>query len=270
MADTSRSVRLDARGVSAGYGQSPIVEGIDVDIAASEVVAIIGPNGAGKSTFLKAIVGITRMFGGSIMLDGREIARLSTDEVARRGVGYVPQGNAVFPSLTVRENLELGAYQKPKETAARMAEVLALLPELAEKLPRRSGVMSGGERTMLGIGRALMAKPTLLLLDEPSSGLAPRVVSTLWEYLERLRAAGIPMLIVEQRTQDILQIAERGYVFVNGRVALEARADTLLNDVDLAALFLQAGGSAAPSVEPDPPLPTSGPAAATTDSDPKQ
>jgi branched-chain amino acid transport system ATP-binding protein len=247
-ADTSPSTRLETHDVSAGYGQSPIVEGIGVRVAASEVVAIIGPNGAGKSTFLKAIVGITRIFGGSIMLDGREIARLSTDEVARRGVGYVPQGNACFPSLTVRENLELGAYQRPKETAARMEEVLALLPELAEKLSRRSGVMSGGERTMLGIGRALMAKPTLLLLDEPSSGLAPRVVSILWEHLERLRSAGIPMLIVEQRTQDILQIAERGYVFVNGRAALEAPAGALLNTVDLAAIFLQAGSpTGAPS-----------------------
>jgi branched-chain amino acid transport system ATP-binding protein len=118
--------------------------------------------------------------------------------------------------------------------------------------------MSGGERTMLGIGRALMAKPTLLLLDEPSSGLAPRVVSILWEYLERLRSAGIPMLIVEQRTQDILQIAERGYVFVNGRVALEAPADALLNEVDLAAIFLQAGGPPVPSVAPPPSQPQGG------------
>ncbi|MGH7721735.1 MAG: ABC transporter ATP-binding protein [Candidatus Dormibacteria bacterium] len=222
------------------------MEGINLHVGAAEVVAIVGPNGAGKSTFLKAIIGITRIFGGSILFDGREIARLSTDEVARRGVGYIPQGNAIFPSLTVRENLELGAYQNRRDTAVRMAEVLELLPELTDKLPRRAGVMSGGERTMLGIGRALMAKPALLLLDEPSSGLAPRVVSTLWHYLERLRATGIPMLIVEQRTNDILEIAERGYVFVNGRVALEAAAGTLRHDVDLAEIFLQAGGRAVP------------------------
>jgi branched-chain amino acid transport system ATP-binding protein len=227
-------------------------------VHSAEVVAIVGPNGAGKSTFLKAIIGITRIFAGSILLDDREIARLSTDEVARRGVGYIPQGDAVFPSLTVRENLELGAYQNRNQTSTRMAAVLELLPELAEKLPRRAGVMSGGERTMLGIGRALMASPSMLLLDEPSSGLAPRVVATLWEYLQRLRATGIPMLIVEQRTNDILDIAERGYVFVNGRVALEASANTLRNDVDLAEVFLQAGarsvstGRGSPQLRKDP------------------
>jgi ABC-type branched-subunit amino acid transport system ATPase component len=241
LAEPAASWHLEARGLAAGYGQSPIVVDINLRVGEADVIAIVGPNGAGKSTFLKAVIGITKIFGGSILLGDREIAGLRTDEVARLGVGYIPQGDAVFPSLTVRENLELGAYQRPKETAIRMSEVLELLPELSEKLSRRAGVMSGGERTMLGIGRALMAKPTLLLLDEPSSGLAPRVVTTLWAYLERLRASGIPMLIVEQRTNDILEIADRGYVFVNGRVVLEATAKQLLNDVDLAEVFLQAG-----------------------------
>jgi branched-chain amino acid transport system ATP-binding protein len=241
LAESVSSPHLEARALAAGYGQSPIVADINLRVGEAEVVAIVGPNGAGKSTFLKAIIGVTKIFGGSITLQQREVAGLRTDEIARLGVGYIPQGDAVFPSLTVRENLELGAYQRPKETAVRMTEVLELLPELSEKLSRRAGVMSGGERTMLGIGRALMAKPTLLLLDEPSSGLAPRVVTTLWAYLDRLRASGIPMLIVEQRTKDILEIADRGYVFVNGRVVLEATANQLLHNVDLAEVFLQAG-----------------------------
>lgn len=231
--------------MTAGYGQNPVVHGIDLHVDASELVAIVGPNGAGKSTFLKAILGITRLFGGSIIVDGREVAGLSTDEIARQGVGYVPQGNSVFPSLSVRENLELGAYQKPKGTKDRISEVLELVPELSGMLNRRAGVLSGGERTMLGIGRALMARPTLLLLDEPSSGLAPRIVATLWAHLEGLRKQGIPMLVVEQRTNDILRIADRGYVLVNGRVALHAPAQALLKEVDLAKVFLQAGSRGA-------------------------
>ena len=251
---------MDVRGVIAGYGQNPVVHGIDLHIDASELVAIVGPNGAGKSTLLKAILGITRLFEGTIVVDGRDIAGLTTDEIARHGVGYIPQGNSVFPSLTVRENLELGAYQKPRQTKERIAEVLELVPELSAMLKRRAGVLSGGERTMLGIGRALMARPTLLLLDEPSSGLAPRIVTTLWTHLERLRQRGIPMLIVEQRTADILHIADRGYVLVNGRVSLHAPAQTLLEEVDLAKVFLQAGsrGAVVTSAIPDSPATQSG------------
>jgi branched-chain amino acid transport system ATP-binding protein len=231
--------------VQAGYNLIPVVRGASLNVNAHELVAIIGPNGAGKSTLLKGLIGASKLFGGEIIYTGHQIAGLSTDAIARHGIGYVPQGSNVFPSLTVWENLRMGAYCSPRTARQRAVQVLATLPELRDKMKRRAGVLSGGERTMLGIGRALMAEPGLLLLDEPSSGLAPKVVAQLWEHLTSIMARGIAMIVVEQRAAEILEIAQRGYVLVDGR-CVTSETSSRLKDMDLASIFL--GGSGAEPV----------------------
>ncbi len=228
---------LMARGVHAGYNQVPVVRDISLEVNSHELVAIIGPNGAGKSTLLKAVIGASKLFGGEIVFAGGDIAGLSTDTIARYGMGYVPQGENIFPSLTVRENLRMGAYCSPKSVKERTEQVLATLPGLRDKMKQRAGVLSGGERTMLGIGRALMGAPKLLLLDEPSSGLAPRIVAQLWEHLNSIIARGIALLVVEQRAAEILDIAQRGYILVDGRCVATAPSDRL-KEMDLARIFL--------------------------------
>jgi branched-chain amino acid transport system ATP-binding protein len=227
-ATTGRSAEiLKTVGVSAGYGSVRIVHGADIHVDSGEAVCIIGPNGAGKSTLLKALIGVTKMFDGSAYLNGSNITGLRTEQIVRLGVGYVPQAGLVFPKLR----------------AERIGEVLELFPHLRDLQSRRAELMSGGEQTMLGIARAMLTRPNLLLLDEISSGLAPRVVRQLWDDLRRLRALGIAMLMVEQRTREVLELTDRGYVLVDGKVALEGSAHFLANDVDLGAVFLQGGAT---------------------------
>lgn len=238
-------VCLEARGVTAGYGGSPIIRGINLIVPAGKIVAIIGPNGAGKSTFLKAICGFNRMSEGTVNFFGTPIQQLSADRIAVAGIGFVPQGRNVFPSLTVAENLDMGAFLHTKQRAARTEEVLHLFPGLKDKLKRRAGVLSGGERTMLAIGRALMAGPRLLLLDEPSSGLAPAAVKQLWQHLRQLQDMGTTLLIVEQRTREVLSVSDWAYVLVNGKNAVDSDASELLARGDLGKVFLQAGREAA-------------------------
>lgn len=230
---------LTVEHLQAGYSQVPVVMDGDLRVDESEVVAVVGPNGAGKSTILKSVCGITRILGGDIRFDGRSLVGLRTDEVSRLGIGYVPQGHSVFRSLTVSENLKMGAYQAPRTTQHRLKVVLSLFPELVPLLRSPAGVLSGGERTMVSVARALMGEPRMLLLDEPSSGLAPKGVAALWEHLHRLRDTGISMLIVEQRTRDVLELADRGYVLVSGRTVLAATARQLLQEVNLGEIFLQ-------------------------------
>jgi ABC-type branched-subunit amino acid transport system ATPase component len=244
-ATTGRSAEiLKTVGVSAGYGSVRIVHGADIHVDSGEAVCIIGPNGAGKSTLLKALIGVTKMFDGSAYLNGSNITGLRTEQIVRLGVGYVPQAGLVFPNLSVEENLEMGAYTLTRKLRAeRIGEVLELFPHLRDLQSRRAELMSGGEQTMLGIARAMLTRPNLLLLDEISSGLAPRVVRQLWDDLRRLRALGIAMLMVEQRTREVLELTDRGYVLVDGKVALEGSAHFLANDVDLGAVFLQGGAT---------------------------
>jgi len=231
---------LRLEGVAAGYGPEPVVRDVDLTAGRGEVVTVVGPNGAGKSTVLKAIVGIVCPSEGDITLGGERIAGLRTDQVIRRGVGYVPQVRDVFEPLTVRENLEMGGYRmRQSRLAGRIEEILALFPALVSMLDRQAGTLSGGERKMLAAGRVLMPEPSLLILDEPTAGLAPQVAQEfLREHVTRLAGTGVAILLVEQRARDALAVSARGYVMASGRVQLTGPAQDLLQRDDIGRIFL--------------------------------
>ena len=238
--EQQREPHLVVSGLAAGYGGTPIVEGLDLVVNHEEVVTIVGPNGAGKSTVLKAVVGVIRPLAGSVLLGGRELAGLRTDQICRRSVGYVPQVRDTFPRLSVRENLEMGGYTlRRRELHARIEEVLALFPRLEQMLGRQGGHLSGGERKMLAIARVLMTRPTLMVLDEPTAGLAPKIADeVLSTQVATLSQAGVSVLIVEQRAREAMSIADRAYVMAGGRVVLTDRADALLARPDIGEVFL--------------------------------
>jgi ABC-type branched-subunit amino acid transport system ATPase component len=240
---------LEVTDLVAGYGSVPIVRGVDLAVTEATTVAIVGPNGAGKSTLLKAILGLVPAMSGRVTVGGWTPARRRPEALIAHGVGYLPQVGNVFPSLTVAENLRMGVYIAPRSFGQRSETVLSLFPTLKSMMNRRAGVLSGGERTMLGLARALMSDPRLVLLDEPSSGLAPKVVGQVWDKLRELRAAGIALLVVEQRARDILQLADEAYVLVAGTVARSGPCRDWSLD-ELGELFLRAAAGA-----PGPPGP---------------
>ncbi|CAQ00648.1 putative branched chain amino acid transport ATP-binding protein [Clavibacter sepedonicus] len=203
-----------------------------------ELVGIIGPNGAGKSTLLKAIFGQVNVRGGSIELNGQDITGLKADKLVTRGVGMVPQNNNVFPTLTIDENLQMGAYQKPKMYKERLAFVTDLFPELGKRLKQRAGSLSGGERQMVAMSRALMMDPTVLLLDEPSAGLSPVRQDETFINVAQINRAGVSVMIVEQNARRALQICDRGYVLDQGKDAYEGRGRELMNDPKVIELYL--------------------------------
>jgi branched-chain amino acid transport system ATP-binding protein len=222
---------LEVRDLHAGYGGVAAVRGVDLDVAAGEVVALVGPNGSGKTTLLRAITGLLRPMAGRVCLDGVRLDGAPAHDVVRRGVALVPEGRHVFPSMTVADNLAMGGYTRPRAEAAGAPEaVYALFPRLGERQGQRAGTLSGGEQQMLAIGRALMSRPRLLLLDEPSVGLAPAMVQVVLEALGRLRAAGTTVLLVEQNAAAALALADRGYVLELGRVTLHGSGPELLGD----------------------------------------
>lgn len=231
---------LVVTGLTAGYGGTPVVEGLDLVVHREEVVTIVGPNGAGKSTVLKALLGVIRPMGGSIELAGRQLAGLRTDQICRLSVGYVPQVRDVFPRLSVKENLEMGGYTLRRgEVRERIEQVSELFPVLRDLLSREAGHLSGGERKMLAIARVLMTRPTLMILDEPTAGLAPKVADqVLSDQVATLAKAGVALLIVEQRAREALTISDRAYVMAAGRVVLHDRADALLARPDIGEVFL--------------------------------
>jgi branched-chain amino acid transport system ATP-binding protein len=231
---------LVVQGLAAGYGGAPIVEEIDLIVSREEVVTIVGPNGAGKSTILKALIGELRPMAGTIELDGRPLHGLRTDQIMRRSVGYVPQVKDTFPRLTVKENLEMGGYSLPRRLAReRMDEVVELFPPLRQLLGRQGGHLSGGERKMLAFARVMMTHPTLMILDEPTAGLAPKVADVvLTEQVVSLARAGVSLLIVEQRAREAMTISDRTYVMAGGRVALTDRSSALLARPDIGEVFL--------------------------------
>lgn len=235
-----RDVHLEVSGLTSGYGQAPVIHGIDLAVGREEIVSVVGPNGAGKSTLLKTILGVLAPMEGTIRLEGEDIAGLRTDLIARRGVGYVPQVNDVFNPLTVRENLEMGGYTLGRrDVAARMDEVFELYPALAAMRDRYGGHLSGGERKMLAMGRVLMTRPTVLVLDEPTAGLSPQLAHRLLhEQVARLAATGVAVLLVEQHARDALTISNWAYVLAAGRVVLVDRAATLLERPDIHEIFL--------------------------------
>ena len=233
---------LEVEELEAGYGDVPVLRGVSIELDAGQIAAIIGPNGAGKSTLLKAIYGIVRPRAGTIRLAGEEIVRLQPDRLTRRGLNYVPQTANVFPSLTIAENLKVSALPMPRrERGAALDEVYDLFPMLRERRRQRAGTLSGGQRKLLAIARALATRPRLLLLDEPSAGLAPRAVEVVFETLAQINRLGIGIAIVEQNARRALALADVGYVLELGRNAYEGPGHALLDDPRIAELYL--GGS---------------------------
>ncbi|MHB8469579.1 MAG: ABC transporter ATP-binding protein [Gaiellaceae bacterium] len=243
---------LTVAGLSAGYSRVPVVKDVSVEVALGEIVLVMGPNGAGKSTLVKAITGQLPLLGGGIWLDGADISRLREEDRIARGIGYVPQSRDVFLPLTVLENLQMGGFHLPRrEVQGRLREVLELFPALDTLLRRAARTLSGGERKMVAIGRALMASPKLLLLDEPTSNLAPQIAAGVLEgIVGRLAESGRAVLLIEQRVSLALQVASWGYVLTEGQVRVAASAEELRSKSDLGALFLGRGGAEITPSEP--------------------
>ena len=220
---TARGVPLRATGVTAGYGGDPVIRNITLVADPGEVVSLVGANGSGKSTFLKSLVGVVRVTAGTVIVGETDLTRKAPEEVARAGVGYVPQVDDVFAPLTVRENLEMGGYLLPSgQVRARIDEVTTVFPRLGAMLSRAAGKLSGGERKMLAMGRVLMLQPAVFLLDEPTANLAPAIARTLLEeHVRRLAASGATVLVVEQRARAVLAISDRTYVLAGGEVRME-------------------------------------------------
>jgi len=232
------SALLEVRDVSAGYGDVDILNGISLRVEEREIVTLIGPNGAGKSTLLRVVTGLLAARRGRILVAGEDIANRRPSTIVRRGISYVPQSRNIFPSLSVRENLEMGAYLRSGATAARLAEVYRRFPVLEERRGQRAGSLSGGEQRMAAIGMALMLDPRLLVLDEPSAGLAPAVVETLFERLREINRSGVALLMVEQNAREALSFSDRGYVMVMGRNRADGPGRDLAQDPEIRALFL--------------------------------
>jgi branched-chain amino acid transport system ATP-binding protein len=232
---------LVATGLVAGYGaQDEILKGVDLLVDAGEIVCIIGPNGAGKSTLLKTIAGLLRPKLGSVTLNGRAIAGLAAREISRLGLAYVPQEFNVFPTLSVRENLEMGGYIAPRAAARRIEAVLARFPVLGGKQRHAARTLSGGERQMLAMAMALMVEPRLLLLDEPSAGLSPIAAERLFDAIIELNRGGIAVALVEQNANEALAISDRAYILVDGKNSRSGAAKAIAADPEIRRLFLGA------------------------------
>ncbi len=230
---------LEVRGLRVAYGGIVAVKGIDLDVGAGELVCLIGANGAGKTTTLKALAGLVRKTEGSIRLEGEDTGSLASHELVRRGLALVPEGRGIFGRLTVRENLEMGAYHRGDTEIARdLEQVFTLMPRLAERHAQTGGTLSGGEQQMLAIGRALMSRPRLLLLDEPSMGLAPAMVQKIFEIVREAARKGVTILLVEQNAKAALELARRAYVMESGRITLSGEARALLADPRVREAYL--------------------------------
>ena len=231
-------LRLES--VTAFYGDLQALFGITLNVFAGEIVTLIGANGAGKTTTLRVISGLKRPSTGTIQFSGEDVSRVPAHQMVERGISHVPEGRQVFPFLTVRENLSLGAYTPRARTAQKQSteELLQLFPRLAERMNQLAGTLSGGEQQMVAIARGLMAKPRLLLLDEPSLGLAPKVVDEVFEKIQEVRKTGVTMLIVEQNVVSGLSISDRGYVVQHGSIIMEDTAKNLLANPTVRAAYL--------------------------------
>ncbi len=230
---------LDADELVAGYLPGVnILNGASLTLGQGEIVGIIGPNGAGKSTLLKALFGLVHISGGSLKLKGENITNMRADKLVARGVGFVPQTENVFPTLTIRENMQMGAFQAPKLFAERFDYVTSIFPRLAQRSTQVAGSLSGGERQMVAMGRALMMQPAVLLLDEPSAGLSPMLQDETFIRVRQVNKAGVSVVIVEQNARRCLQICDRGYVLDQGRNAYSGAGRELLNDPKVISLYL--------------------------------
>jgi ABC-type branched-subunit amino acid transport system ATPase component len=229
---------LEACGVVAGYGETEILHGVSIAVDEGEVVTIIGPNGCGKSTLLKAIVGLVRVWNGNVAFRDRDISGAPPETIVRAGLCYVPQTSNVFPSLSIRENLEMGAFVRRDRFQERIDEMFDVFPDLAVQPGRKAGSLSGGQRQMLAIARALMLDPSLLLLDEPSAGLSPAMMDTMFELVRQINQTGVALLMVEQNARQALGMSHRGYVLVAGEKRLEDTGRDLLENPEVATLYL--------------------------------
>lgn len=243
---------LEVQSLSAGYGEVPIVRDVSLDVWPGQIVAVVGPNGAGKSTLLKSIVGIVHNMGGSVILEGEDVSGLSTEARVRKGLGYVPQLNDVFGALSVRENLLMGGYRVGKsELSTRMEEVYGLFPQLDRMRLRTASRLSGGERKMLALGRALMAHPRVLILDEPTANLSPELSAVvLEEHVRGLAESGVGVLLVEQKAQQAVEIGDWSCVLVAGEIAASGARSELLARPDFGELMLGGGGGGRARTEP--------------------
>jgi branched-chain amino acid transport system ATP-binding protein len=233
-------VALTLNALRAGYGRIEVLHGVDCVVDDGDIVTVIGANGAGKSTLLKVISGLLPSWGGSIEFEGRRLDGMSVEAIAGLGVVQIPEGRQLFGPLTVRENLELGAYAKKgkgRPMSDKLDEVFSLFPRLGERSRQQAGTLSGGEQQMLAVGRALMAEPKVLLLDEPSMGLAPLIVREIFTILRELNSKGLGMLLVEQDARIALSLADRGLVLERGTVVLEDKASALLENPDVQAIY---------------------------------
>jgi len=229
---------LEVRGLVAGYGRIEALHGIDIDVGEGQLVALVGANGAGKTTLLRAVSGLIKASQGSVALHGRDVSRDSADARVRAGLSQVLEGRQVFGPMSVQDNLLMGSYTRPEGREKRLESMYALFPVLKEKRLLAAGTLSGGQQQMLAIARALMSQPKVLLLDEPSMGLAPLLVREIFAVIARLKAEGIPILLVEQNAHAALSVADVGYVLETGRIALGGPAGELLRDERVKAAYL--------------------------------
>jgi len=232
---------LEIQSVVGGYGDTEILHGVSLQVDAGDIVVVIGPNGAGKSTVMRAVFGLLRLSEGRILLDGEDVTNTPPEQVVRKGVCYVPQTSNIFPSLTVQENLEMGAFVREDDFSPRLQEIYELFPPLSDKRKQVAGTLSGGQRQMVAMGKALMLDPKILLLDEPTAGLSPKYRSEIFSIVKTINGAGTPILMVEQNAKQALGIANRGYVLVDGKNKLVGTGRELLEDPEVAAMFLGSG-----------------------------
>ncbi|WOF22559.1 ABC transporter ATP-binding protein [Microbacterium betulae] len=236
---TDADIVIDIQGLKAGYVRGvDIVHGVDLAVSREEIVCILGPNGAGKSTLLKAVYGLARTTGGTVSVAGRDVTGHRADDLCANGIGFVPQSDDVYADLSVEENLRMGAFRARKTLAERRAQMYEWFPILGEKRKQPAGSLSGGQRRLVGIARALMTAPSVLLLDEPSAGLSPTNVDEVFERIEIVRETGVTVLMVEQNAVEALEHSDRGYILDLGRLALEGRSTELLVDPRVKNLYL--------------------------------
>ncbi len=229
---------LHINSVSGGYGGAPILHDLDMKIGKRDIVVIAGPNGAGKSTAMKAVFGMLNIHQGSVCFEGQDITHFNTERIVELGIGYVPQVNNVFKNLSVEENLEMGAFLRKQCFAKTLAHIFTLFPDLKQKRKQAAGTLSGGQRQMVAMGRALMLEPRLLLLDEPTAGLSPKYMEQIFSIIKDINATGTAVLMVEQHAKQALKLADKGYILVTGRNKFEGPGQDLIADPVVQKMFL--------------------------------
>jgi len=232
---------LSLNNLYAGYGQTEVLHDMSIFVNPNEIVAIIGPNGAGKSTAMKSVLGLLTINSGNVELNGKDITNTPAAEVVRLGISYVPQTQNVFVNLSVQENLEMGAWTRPLGIRERLAEMFELFPDLGEKRNQAAGSLSGGQRQMVAMAKALMVDAQILLLDEPTAGLSPKYRGEIFTTIQKIKSTGVPILIVEQNAKQALGVADRGYVLVDGANRYTGKGKELLENREIARMFLGGG-----------------------------